>query len=440
MSQPQIGMFLNEQRFEFAQRIGKMLSASTMLPEHFRNNLGNCLIALNLAERLGLDVFGLMQTSYVVHGRPGFEAKLLIAIFNSRTQLFIPPLRWEFRGDFPKGKDAGCRAYAVDKETHEPLYGEWIDWDLVTAEGWEKKAGSKWLTMPGQMYRYRAASFFINAYEPGLKMGIHTVDELQDMVIDITPPPPGLPKGETNGDPKPGAAVYEFKTEGKEPESVQEQKGENRQVIANPPGTVIEGEDPKAETPKVNGGAEQKPPDIAGLLAEIKKTRPKAGKEAMDYFKELYLENRDLIISLTGPDFDYCKGKWQNAGLSWENDFLGPAGVRLPDPAQAATSPQGKANGSGQEEKTQAPQPSNAGQGQNKAEPKEEWLIKAEQCRDRILELGPEGEAVWHSILKLYSMIGKELKTLQPGYRDAFIKRAQGQLDLEIQKKDARAK
>ena len=185
--QAQVSMFLNEQRFEFAQRIGKMIAASTMVPEHFRNNLGNCLIALNLSERLGVDVFGLMQTSYVVHGRPGFEAKLLIAIFNARTHLFIPPLRWEFKGDFPKGQDAGCRAYAVDKETKEPLYGEWIDWDLVKAEGWEKKTGSKWLTMPGQMYRYRSASFFINAYEPGLKMGIQTVDELEDIIIDVTP-------------------------------------------------------------------------------------------------------------------------------------------------------------------------------------------------------------------------------------------------------------
>ena len=204
--QAQVSMFLNEQRFEFAQRIGKMIAASTMVPEHFRNNLGNCLIALNLSERLGVDVFGLMQTSYVVHGRPGFEAKLLIAIFNARTHLFIPPLRWEFKGDFPKGQDAGCRAYAVDKETKEPLYGEWIDWDLVKAEGWEKKTGSKWLTMPGQMYRYRSASFFINAYEPGLKMGIQTVDELEDIIIDVTP----RMKIEGNGK-EPVGDIYEVK-------------------------------------------------------------------------------------------------------------------------------------------------------------------------------------------------------------------------------------
>lgn len=186
--QAQVSMFLNEQRFEFAQRIGKMLASSTMIPEQFRNNIGNCLIALNLSERLGIDVFGLMQTSFVVHGRPGFEAKLLIALFNSKSMLFKPPLRWEMKGDFPKGKDAACRAYAIDKETGEILYGEWIDWQLVKAEGWDSKAGSKWLTMPGQMFRYRAASWFINVYEPGLKMGIMTLDELEDMApVNVTP-------------------------------------------------------------------------------------------------------------------------------------------------------------------------------------------------------------------------------------------------------------
>ena len=204
---PSVSMFLNEERFEFAQRIGKMLAASTMLPDHFRSNLGNCLIALNLAERLGIDVFGLMQTSYVVHGRPGFEAKLLIALFNSRSQLFIPPLRWEIKGDFPKGKDAACRAYAIDKDTKEPLYGEWIDWPLVKAEGWDSKNGSKWLTIPGQMFRYRSASFFINVFEPGLKMGIRTVDEIEDSIIDITPERTLKPSGSTEA-LEPGADPY----------------------------------------------------------------------------------------------------------------------------------------------------------------------------------------------------------------------------------------
>jgi len=224
--QAQVSMFLNEQRFEFAQRIGNMLAHSTMVPEHFRGNLGNCLIALNLAERLGIDVFALMQTSYVVKGRPGFEAKLLIAIFNAKTSIFVPPLRWEFRGNFPYGQDAGCRAYAKDKETKENLYGEWVDFQMIKKMGWYDKKGpdgtvdgNMWRAIPGQMYRYRSASFFINAYEPGLKMGIKTVDDIMDETIDITPQSSLKIEGEKQ--PEPGKDPYEVKPIQKEEPTVE---------------------------------------------------------------------------------------------------------------------------------------------------------------------------------------------------------------------------
>jgi len=66
--QPSVSMFLNIERFEFAQRIGKMLAAATMIPDQYRNNLGNCLIALNLAEPFHkLFIVGLFQEPVIVH-------------------------------------------------------------------------------------------------------------------------------------------------------------------------------------------------------------------------------------------------------------------------------------------------------------------------------------------------------------------------------------
>jgi hypothetical protein len=286
--QAQVSMFLNEQRFEFAQRIGKMLSASTMVPEHFKNNLGNCLIALNMSERLGIDVFGLMQTSYVVHGRPGFEAKLLIALFNSRTDLFIPPLRWEMKGNFPKGKDAACRAYARDKETKDMLYGEWIDYDMIEGEGWntdkENRNGgitrSKWNTIPGQMFRYRAASFFINVYEPGLKMGIQTVDELEDMMIDVTPqraeilpPPAGVNPLEVKPFPEDGT-----------------QAGPGEEKTVEP--------DPVPPVP---------------LFEELKGMRPSTSPENMKTWKDKITLNADKIRAFPEEQYKHITKKWSLA-------------------------------------------------------------------------------------------------------------------------------
>jgi hypothetical protein len=53
---------------------------------------------------------------------------------------------------------------------------------MAKAEGWYSKNGSKWQTMPDQMLRYRAASFFVRSYAPELSLGIHTEHEVADIV------------------------------------------------------------------------------------------------------------------------------------------------------------------------------------------------------------------------------------------------------------------
>ena len=75
-------LLFDAERFDHAQRVAKMLSTSTLVPEHFRNNIGNCVIALNYADRIGADPFMVLQNMYVVHGRPGVEGKLVIALVN----------------------------------------------------------------------------------------------------------------------------------------------------------------------------------------------------------------------------------------------------------------------------------------------------------------------------------------------------------------------
>lgn len=59
-------------------------------------------------------------------------------------------------------------------------------WAMVDGEGWSKKAGSKWLTMPEQMFRYRAASFWARTYAPEISMGFPTQEDIMDgAIIDV---------------------------------------------------------------------------------------------------------------------------------------------------------------------------------------------------------------------------------------------------------------
>jgi hypothetical protein len=173
--------FFDLQGFELMQRVSKAFAASTLVPKEYQGNLSNCMIALNLAERLKADALMVMQNLYIVHGRPGWSAQFLIATFNQCGR--FSALRYEFFGT--KGKDDwGCRAWAIEKDTGEKIVGADIDIALAKKEGWYSKSGSKWQSMPQQMLMYRSAAWLVRAYAPEIAMGLPTADELAD-VIDV---------------------------------------------------------------------------------------------------------------------------------------------------------------------------------------------------------------------------------------------------------------
>jgi hypothetical protein len=166
------------QGFELAQRAAKCLATSTLVPKEYQGNLSNCIIALNMAQRLGADPLMVMQNLYLVHGRPSWSAPFMIASFNQCGR--FDSIRYEWRGK-QGDKDWGCRAYATEKASGDRIESAWIDWKLVEAEGWNKRQGSKWLTMPQQMFMYRAASWLVRAYAPELSMGLQTSEEMHDV-------------------------------------------------------------------------------------------------------------------------------------------------------------------------------------------------------------------------------------------------------------------
>lgn len=170
--------FGTSQSFALLQRIAQAFAASNIVPNEYRNNLPNCMIAINMANRLNTDPLMVMQNLYIVLGRPSWSSAFLISSINSCGR--FTPLQFEFVGE--KGADDyGCRASAIDKSTGKKLEGSLITIKMSKSEGWYNKSGSKWQTMPEQMLRYRSAAFFQRIYCPEITMGMHTTEELQDM-------------------------------------------------------------------------------------------------------------------------------------------------------------------------------------------------------------------------------------------------------------------
>ena len=205
--------------FETLQRKGMMYAQSDIVPDTYRNKPGNAIIALEMAQRMNALPLMIMQNLYIVHGQPAFSSKFIIACINSSRR--FSPLRYEFKGE--EGKpEYGCRVYAYeagDKEKKEPLYGDWITMQMAESEGWTKKNGSKWKSMPNQMLRYRAAAFWQRVYCPEISMGLMTAEEAEDIeYAEYTEIPSEQPKQEDVADALSKAAQAMKEAEAESPE------------------------------------------------------------------------------------------------------------------------------------------------------------------------------------------------------------------------------
>ena len=200
------------QSFELMQRAAKLLSSSTLVPAAYRahddkkgenpNALANCVVALNMAQRMGADPLMVMQNLYIVEGRPSWSSQWIIAAINGCGR--FSPLRFELKELCQKEVEYSvtewvnrervtkklkvtvanmqCVAWAIEKGTGERITSPTVTIEMAVKEGWYGKNGSKWQTMPEVMLRYRTASFFGKLYAPELLMGLQTVEEAQDII------------------------------------------------------------------------------------------------------------------------------------------------------------------------------------------------------------------------------------------------------------------
>lgn len=188
--------FCNPLQLDSVQRASKMFASSELVPQQYQISkvggekaVANCVIALDVASRIGASPLMVMQNLYIVHGRPSWSAKFLIATVNTCGR--FEPLKFRFKElgkvgmignqDFGALKDIECVAYTRAKGSEEILESSPITISLAIREGWYTKAGSKWQTMPKQMLMYRAASWWTSVYAPELSMGMRTVEENEDI-------------------------------------------------------------------------------------------------------------------------------------------------------------------------------------------------------------------------------------------------------------------
>lgn len=161
-----------------AWRTAEMLSSSALVPDTYRQQPANCLIAIDVANRMALSPLMVMQQLYVVKGKPAWSGQFCASVINGCGK--FTPLEYVYVGE-TGSPSWGCYARATRISNGAVCTSDTITMKMAQDEGWISKSGSKWKTMPRQMMTYRAAAFFARAHCPELLMGLQTVEEVQDV-------------------------------------------------------------------------------------------------------------------------------------------------------------------------------------------------------------------------------------------------------------------
>lgn len=220
--------FFDPVQFETMQRVSMTFANSELVPDMYKISdknpkekaIANCMIAIEMSQRIGASPLMIMQNMAIIYGRPSWSSKFLIATVNTCGR--FDPLNFEFKNLGKVGKieyieyekewvnpttpgkkgyykniaktipfdgtnldNIECIAHTTKRGSEKNLESSPVSIEMAIKEGWYTKNGSKWTTMTKQMLMYRAASFWTSTYAPELSMGMRTVEENEDIGREV---------------------------------------------------------------------------------------------------------------------------------------------------------------------------------------------------------------------------------------------------------------
>lgn len=196
-------------QFEHMARIAGMMASSSLLPDHLRvmvdqsglvvpagrrdntpcfldekATMSNAFLIVNQARLFGgIDPFALAQSSYFVHGRLGYEGKLVQALIERR----VGSMKFEYNAANPESEDFGITVTAWVPNSEPPreemVYGTVKEWATrkngALNQQWKGAAGAR------RMLHYRGTREWARLYAPGLVLGLMDEDDLDNLREDM---------------------------------------------------------------------------------------------------------------------------------------------------------------------------------------------------------------------------------------------------------------
>ncbi|WP_158285323.1 hypothetical protein [Azospirillum sp. TSH64] len=176
-----IDIFLDASKFNQLWRVAQAFASSNLVPATYRGKPESCMIAFDLANRLGVHPLMLMQNTTEIGGRPGFYVEFLAALAAFRG-VFTGPIDYIVEGAADAGNLKVTAVATLTRDGKERR--ESVTLKEAKADGWTRN--SKYQSIPEQMLRKRAAGRLIGLYAPEIKFGFPTTDDLEDALLSTT--------------------------------------------------------------------------------------------------------------------------------------------------------------------------------------------------------------------------------------------------------------
>lgn len=158
--------------FRESYKLASVLAKSSLVPQQYQGKTEDCALAIDMAERMGVSPLMVMQSLYVVKGKPSWSGQACMSFIKAKYGDAQPVYTGQ------RGTDTrGCFVRVI-KPDGEVIEGTEVTIGMAKAEGWT--SNSKWRNMPEQMLAYRAASFFAKVYCPEILMGVAVEGEVED--------------------------------------------------------------------------------------------------------------------------------------------------------------------------------------------------------------------------------------------------------------------
>ena len=203
---------LDTSKFEHMQRVATVMANTATLPDSLRfadpkNKkdpfehdvlVATCFRIVNQAVRWGFDPFAVSDCAFIIHGRLGWEGKLVHAVIAAKTGI---NLNYRFFDD-AKGQNMGVLVSGtLSGETEiRTIQGRVKDWHTGAKGPWASEGAWE------RQLRYRGAREWARAHSPHIMLGVYVDDELDGIASrdvpagqraqrmkDVTPPKMEIP-------------------------------------------------------------------------------------------------------------------------------------------------------------------------------------------------------------------------------------------------------